>query len=695
MNHYSEKNTKTIIMKRNLLTIGLLAFSFSANSQVICHVDPTGLFYVGENALVYNGGGVQTKGNGVYDIHGNVMVVGGTSDVLKTLDATDTDGTKLKTSGGNFILRLNDYANYSTSTYGQLYITGLTQGNLSGIVDKEYRATKNGSMQQMALPFYKLQLPDLATYLGAGSFSNDRTTKAVGYWDNGSKPLMHNLPGYTSTLDKASADTQTTQYNNAARYYAVGTANWNPSTPPAAADAYTVKGMPFSDATPINFVLNGAGWNGATPVPYGVGTGTVNNGVYNEFYKTYVQDGFDLSTQGYFNATIGAETGTFGRNIYQFGNPFFTNLDLSTLGYDERSTAGSGSDGNAISAIQGVRYESVGVTTNNTGTHATSHKFITFAANGTPVADYSGAIVKPMQAFVIKLKNNATPSGLNRTLAFNTMRRFAYVTRAVDITGQATNPYSVTGLRNANSNTGTIKQLRVIGLDSNGVEVMRTYYVVGPDQYTGHSTEAKLQVSASSDYLSTREELPTGGEDTQYSNKYWLYINEANQNDFFGKKIRMVADLSKIASYKFEIAENAKEFANGQSTFIDGNESFYIEQTIGNVVPLSHNMLISATSGDVGLYYGKPAVVLGSNDVIKKEQLFVAFEKTSDTHQVIFPKSWKKADITIFDLAGRIIFTQGDINTSSNFILPLKVTGGYLVQVTSEAGEKIVKKIIK
>lgn len=51
-----------------------------------------------------------------------------------------------------------------------------------------------------------------------------------------------------------------------------------------------------------------------------------------------------------------------------------------------------------------------------------------------------------MQAFVIKLKNNATPSGLNRTLAFNTMRRFAYVTRAVDITGQATNPYSVTGL---------------------------------------------------------------------------------------------------------------------------------------------------------------------------------------------------------------------------------------------------------
>ena len=137
-------------------------------------------------------------------------------------------------------------------------------------------------------------------------------------------------------------------------------------------------------------------------------------------------------------------------------------------------------------------------------------------------------------------------------------------------------------------------------------------------QYTGHSTEAKLQVSASSDYLSTREELPTGGEDTQYSNKYWLYINEANQNDFFGKKIRMVADLSKIASYKFEIAENAKEFANGQSTFIDGNESFYIEQTIGNVVPLSHNMLISATSGDVGLYYGKP-VSYTHLDVYKRQ----------------------------------------------------------------------------
>ena len=137
-------------MKKNLLTIGLLALNLSLGAQVVCHVDNGGILFVGENALVYNGGGVQTKGNGIYDIRGNVMIEGDGSAVLKTLNTTGGN----KTDGGNFILRLNSPASSATSTYGQLYINGLSQSNMSAIVDKEYRTPAHGSYQQIALAIY-------------------------------------------------------------------------------------------------------------------------------------------------------------------------------------------------------------------------------------------------------------------------------------------------------------------------------------------------------------------------------------------------------------------------------------------------------------------------------------------------------------------------------------------------------------
>ena len=79
-------------MKKNLLTIGFLAWTFSLGAQtILCHVDANATMYVGKNALVYNGGGLQLKDNAVFENHGNVMVSGnGTTDVVKTVGATVT-----------------------------------------------------------------------------------------------------------------------------------------------------------------------------------------------------------------------------------------------------------------------------------------------------------------------------------------------------------------------------------------------------------------------------------------------------------------------------------------------------------------------------------------------------------------------------------------------------------------------------
>lgn len=689
-------------MKKNLLTVALLVSFFQSKAQLTT-VAEGAVMTVRPGTLVYNGGGLKTVGDGKVDNYGNFMIVGTTTGTADKFETVQSASGLAKLNGGNFNLK---YADASIgSTYGQLFITNLRQIDITGVVDKEYRATANGTFQQMALPFFNKKLsgsytsvatatetPTLSFDLSTTGFSNLRNTNSVGYWEN-QRVLMHNLPNTATTSTMAVADVNTAVNNNAARYYAVGAANWTPTT------THNIVGVPFSDisssaaanvlnsaSNPLTYTLSGAGYiSGLIPIPYGVGTGNNNNGVYNEQYKTYLQDSFGIaSNQGFYNGTIGSESGTFGRNLYQFGNPFLTNIDLSRVGYDEDGSGSTQDDLNNLTNIYGIRYESGGVVTSNLGsTSSTSFKFITFGPGGIPTGDYLGAIIKPMQAFVIKLRDN---SATNQNLIFNSLRRFSYTRRL------ANTPYSVTAAKNSS----TQKQLRIIGLDSSGNEVMRTYYVVGSNLATGRFNDIKVQAAAYSGALSTREELQGGGEDTVANGLYWLYINEANEVDHFGKKIRMVANLTSITSFKFELAEDAIELPDGISAFANGGHSFYIEQTPGVYTQISHNQIIPATSANSGLYYGQPnSSVLGTSEVTKDDELFIAHEDKSNTHQVIFPKSWNKATVTVYDMAGRKIFTEKDIRTKENFILPLNSNAAYLVECISDNGVKVVKKVLK
>ena len=162
-------------MKKNLLAIGMLASAVGFNAQVLTHVDNTAVLYVGDGALMYNGGGLQTKGSGILDVHGNVMVEGAGSDVVRTLDAS---GNALTSAAGNIVLRLNNPAAPTTSTYGQLYIQGIPQTNLTGFVSKEFRTPAHGSgnyFQQIALPFNGKALSTLSTEF-AKTFGTTRWT---------------------------------------------------------------------------------------------------------------------------------------------------------------------------------------------------------------------------------------------------------------------------------------------------------------------------------------------------------------------------------------------------------------------------------------------------------------------------------------------------------------------------------------
>ncbi|MCJ7934629.1 MAG: T9SS type A sorting domain-containing protein [Chryseobacterium sp.] len=655
-------------MRKSLFAIGLLAISYSVQAQILCHVDTNANMYVSEGTLVYSGGGVQTKGNGLLDVHGNIMVEGGAGDALKTIDASGAD----KTDGGNIILRLNTPATYDTSTYGQLYINGLSQSNITGVVTKEFRSKKHGDntvskfYQQLAVPFYNKVLATFSTEFGKTFNTVRRSGNEILKWNN-----TNAVADDFANLNVTTAD--------AAGYYMFGSLNNNldTSTPPVGT-VYNLNGRPnASFASAVN--LQGAG----TP---NFGTGGNNINGYNEKYNSYLQDQFESSVSPWNN--------TFGKNIYQYGNPFFTNLDLSRIGYSENLGV---TDGNSISNIWGVRYDPGVVTVGSGGNaYSTGALIQTFdPTTGAPVGDV-GLIIKPMQTFVLKLRDN-TPQTLN----FNTLRRFSGTVRAAG-TDYSVNAARVAQNGNVKTATGTVKQLGVIGLDSSGKEIARTYYVVSPTATTGHQNSVATSVQATlsnADMIGTFEEALNGGYDPNYTSQYWLYINEANETNFLGKNVKLVNyKTDKVKSYKFEIRENGELIPAGVHQLSAGI-GFYYKASNGTAQQAKQGDVISVATSSYDLYYGEPInSTLAAKDTEKTpSRTMVVYNPQITNYIVRFDPNWKKADIEVYDMSGKLVISKKAVDASRDFVIELDsaIKNSYIVKIVSDKGEIVNTKILK
>ncbi|MGN7756649.1 MULTISPECIES: T9SS type A sorting domain-containing protein [Chryseobacterium] len=613
--------------------------------------------YVSEGTLVYSGGGVQTRGNGLLDVHGNVMVVGVSGDAFKTIDAAGAD----KTDGGNIILRLNTpTATDDVSTYGQLYVDGLSQGQITGIVSKEFRTKKNGTgnyYQQVGLPFFGKTMSTLSTELGKTFGTVRRSQNEILKWNN-TAAIADHYPDLSLTTSNGSA------------YYMLGSNNNNLDVSSA---MHTINGRPYATFASATTLQNAGNVNFGT-------NGTAING-YNERYNTYLQDQFET--------TITPWTLTYGKNIYQFGNPFLTNLDLSRIGYLEN---GGTTDGNNISNIWGVRYDPGTVVVGSQGNAYSTGALIQTYTNpgGVPVGDV-GMIIKPMQTFVLKLRDNTA-----QTLDFNTLRRFNSTVRA------AATDYSVTAAKNAaKSIDGTVKQLGVIGLDDSGKEVARTYYVVSPNSVTGHQTSVAttVQATAGSNIIGTFEEALNGGYDTNYTSKYWLYINEANESNFKGKNVKLVNyDTGKVKSYKFEIRENG-ELVPAGTHLLSAGIGFYYKASNGTLQPATQDGIAPNAVASYDLYYGEPSnVVLAAKETVATpSRTMVVYNPEITNYIVRFDPNWKKADIEVYDMSGKLVISKKAVDTSTDFVIELNgaIKNSYVVKIVSDKGETVNTKILK
>lgn len=646
-----------------LLSIGVLAFTAMYGQAPLFNIDENALFYISENALMFNGGTLETKGSSLYDIHGTVMIVGNSTHKLRTLNNDDSE----KINGGNIVLRLNDPQNFSTSSYGQLFISGLAQSNITGIVDKEYRDVRHGQtnyFQQIALPFYQKSLNSLSTELNKVFSTTRWSQNEILKYDNAKVVSVH----YTNLSESTTDPTG---------YYMIGSKNNDfDASAPLNKEVYTLRGVPYADN--VFATLENAGTN----VNYGV-NGTARN-QYNETYNSYLQDKFDFST--------GAWTNNFGKNLYQYGNPFFTNLDLSKIGYIETATNG---DQNQILSIQGIRYDAGVINTlPNGSTYSTGALIQTFvtstgASQGTPVGD-TGLIIKPLQPFVIKLteRANTETNPLNKILNFNTLRRFNSTVRNEGV------DYDVTA--NKSNSANTVKQLGVKGLDVNGNEIARAYYVVYPEAISGHPTNATTQATNSSNNLigTFEEDKINGGYDMNYINSYWLYINEANEFDFFGKGVPFAIYDNQVKFLKFEILENTVPLAEGNHQLSTGIGFFY-KTPNGVAAPITQNQVIPVGADQYNLYYGQKDSFLENGNTVKPSRTKIVYKASSDEFYLLFDSKWKSAEVTVFDMSGKLI-NKKVVKTSNDYELLIpRINAQYIVNAISDNGEIFNAKIIR
>ena len=648
-------------MIKKLFILKSIFFYVVASSQVLTYVGNSALVTIQSQTLFYNGGGLQTFGNAVVNNSGNVMISGTATGVPATEPKIDLATT------ANFNLRLA-----STTDYGQLYVTGITQGNIAGKVNKEYTSDYlNGTTgrQQTGIPFFNFTYADLKATFGNGNLNltnGGQTTSgrfnpsSIFKWNNERARFDQIVGG----ADAAVIGTPLTYYI-IPRRRADNTYFWIPNT-----EKKTFSGIPVSDMTTSNIQMS---LSGGFAGSFGYNGNAAN--YYTELYRTYLDDPFRSKTPSW--------AADYALNLYQLANPFLTNLDLKFIATNE---TGNARDGNYIPNLVGIAYYgSTQITNTYAGTQYGTAIVATTSGGAFQSGDISASrlVIKPMGEFMVKLSSNAA-----QTLNLNRTRRFSFSSRADGV------DYSVAFAKDGDD-TGIpedkiVKQVAVVMYDADGLEIDRTYYAVSPSAVTGYSpTTTMLQAYAPDDKkIFTKEEKSEGGEDINYTDK--IYINEANEVNFKSKLIPLYINYDQPYQLKFEVYEKGERATDGLS---NGN-SFYIKNSSGQYVKIVDGETLSLSGAqNIALSYELPeGGTLGNENAIFSQTVIA---KKDNKWVVRFAKDWKKATVEVYSVAGQLLNSKSQISTGSDYEVPLnhQAKSVFLVKTVSEKGEVVIKKI--
>lgn len=650
-------------MKANYLASILLALFTNIILAQTLYVTGTVNMGVHTNTLLYCGSGMELT-----SANANVFVRGGIRVNSGNLSITNNSGNN------NFLLRYD-----SDAVYGKLDIsTAIPPANVTGQVALEKMIPNHGQFVQQSFPFVNYTTANFASDNGVAyvatatpALCNTPASHHMYYWSNTELrwiPVMngdtieptryHLVSNDLSTLNGTYKGTKETFRQRPAHI------------------AYSVT---FPNQSSVNFGPTG------------------NFRPCNSFsaprYFTFISDRtypLPMSLSYWSDPN-------YAKNLYQLGNPFTTNLDLSYIGINE---SGTPNDGLVIPNLRGIYYNfgSGATALNSPNGGVVRYLQANNVTNQFDSGDLDWLVIPPMQPFFIK-QTSYTGSIFTFTDGLKTFRQNSKAT--LYGSGGPSGTYQT-------YSSGDTYQVTLRLVDSNGEELLNRTHVAVSDNYINGVQPPATSTDISNGWIDNHygfyglQELPvTGGIDlTQLNNK--LYINTFNPS-LYAKPIPLgfkTDPNNPGQTYRLK----ALLFETGKlvSNFQDPSVKFYFHDKLTNQYILIDDSFdytfTQSTDTDTRfeLFYGDTSLSVG----LPSENLTTLIYENSGEYYVRFKSDWTKASIFVYTAVGQLVYSKENINlldNSTDFLLPLNSQKAitYLIKIIGPNGEEVTEKIVR
>jgi|GEM_PF-796754 len=665
----------------------LTSLSFNSVYSQQAYVAGTAKVKVNESTLVYFGGGLTLKNEvnqeKVVENAGNIIINGSYANTGQSAGA----------DGKNFVSTWTDDTNYGQVIIQQGVTTTSKLTMEKGAIDPDIF-----SWGQFAIP-YNFANPEAAMqglFGSAAHYSNgsSRYYASMMKWDNLQKPEFDNLKADNSAGSLQPGD-----------YVILNLSYFSANVLPVMIDAVATGKLPYSGVpTNKNYpqYFNVASY--PDPVTYPTWNDWRNlKNSYNERYYTYI-----------FDDVRAGNSSNYGRNFFQFGNPYTSNIDLSYIGTSTNDDDVYIADLMSVSKIGDENWNP----DHDPGSQASTVTSTVRAVwNGSSWSGNPDAlIIKPFETFIIGLTGDADRTSDSRSFSFNDkLKTFSSTPGAGSFSGSSTtddkmNNNSLLSLFSATSATKNIfYQLGLRLYDSNDKYANNEVYVVVASSSKVQNGVADKYESEYADFdgrtgFYLAQENANGSEVTTTDRK--LYINAVNVQYaakpiqlFFNRKANDYEGYYLKADLFYGDIFNRLE---SEDINYPGNNSFYFYDKFEDVllpITTEFSYYVELSDNPVESRYqvfwnGGPQQnkIMDTEEILPSSQTFIY--KDQERQMVRFNEGWSTAEIKVYDLSGRNILTHEGVKTDSDFELKLPTKGVFVVKILSNTGEVYTQKII-
>lgn len=681
-------------MKKNLLTVGLLLLAFSAHSQVLTYVGDGAKFYVSSGALVYSGGDLSLNSaqSETIENKGNIIIVG---DYKK-----GTTVANAATDGKEFV---NKYT--SVNDYGQVIIQ-----NTASTTDARMTVQRPAAPSTYYNGSFPISFPykDAANYLMKSFGKNEADFIGTCALNANCGPNLYNMSLHKWNNNKIHNDPiQAGVPILAGDYYLLNLRKADMQSVMTGIIGY--KGLPSPGA------YSG---KGKSIIPNMTET-DFSNLTYDQ-WKTKVNP-YNEEYQSYMGR-ISSTSRVTGKNIYRFGNPYTSNLDLSAidgpnawvkiLNMGGRSIKQATQDLMIKDFYVAKRTQAYDVVWNpSTGSTSANADYVKAMYNGTTwVGSPDALLIRPFETFNLNFPLiDPTKLGtriIDIDVSFNDSHKtFEYVP---GITPQAgTVPYGkmvtnsiassdTKSAKTANtiSNADGFYQAEIFLIENNAI-IEQPAYMVG----TNYETESANQG------VSSRKLFVFGNSNGQVVPESQKDFNAFNSVDYVAKPLGIGFKDLKVGStyelrfnlYEGSIFNRVKNLSDAKFYILDKgtNKSEIVSADKSYSFAInSDEDLKNVNNRFVMFWQNLPEGTLAQDNVDLKNGKTIIY-RDSDLRKVKFENVSNKANLEVYDMSGRLLNSASNVSTGTDYTLPLNNKGVFVVKVTYGNGEVRTLKTTK